>query len=75
MVGFGTTKFTRAWEPALLWNQLHFLTRASPNLGERKRLVSSTIILQEMQFGYVPIRGTSFRFLFAEVENDKCFVH
>jgi len=22
MVGFGTTKFTRAWEPALLWNQL-----------------------------------------------------
>jgi hypothetical protein len=21
MVGFGTTKFTRAWEPALLWNQ------------------------------------------------------
>src|ERR1700730_10547542 len=20
---FGTTKFTRAWEPALLWNQLH----------------------------------------------------
>jgi hypothetical protein len=23
MVGFGTTKFTRAWEPALLWNQLH----------------------------------------------------
>jgi hypothetical protein len=26
MVGFGTTKFTRAWEPALLWNQLHVLT-------------------------------------------------
>ena len=23
MVGFGTTKFTRAWEPALLWNQFH----------------------------------------------------
>ena len=23
MVGFGTTKLTRVWEPALLWNQLH----------------------------------------------------
>jgi hypothetical protein len=22
MVGFGTTKLTRVWEPALLWNQL-----------------------------------------------------
>ena len=26
MVGFGTTKFTRAWEPAMLWNQLRVLT-------------------------------------------------
>jgi hypothetical protein len=25
---FGTTKFTRAWEPALLWNQLR-----SPRIG------------------------------------------
>src|SRR3984957_9735103 len=25
MVGFGTTEFTRAWEPALLWNQLRLL--------------------------------------------------
>ena len=24
---FGTTKFTRAWEPALLWNQLHRSSR------------------------------------------------
>src|ERR1700680_3234858 len=31
MVGFGTTKFTRAWEPALLWNKLTypFSARAS----------------------------------------------
>jgi hypothetical protein len=23
LVGFGTTHFTRAWEPTLSWNQLH----------------------------------------------------
>jgi hypothetical protein len=33
MVGFGTTKFTRAWEPALLWNQLHSLTPAHRSRG------------------------------------------
>jgi len=38
MVGFGTTKFTRAWEPALLWNQL----RALRDRGfERNRLIDS----------------------------------
>jgi hypothetical protein len=26
-VGFGTTNFTRAWEPTLSWNQLHSLTK------------------------------------------------
>jgi hypothetical protein len=26
MVGFGTTKLTWVWEPALLWNQLRSLT-------------------------------------------------
>src|SRR5712691_9833537 len=26
---FGTTKLTRVWEPALLWNQLHSLTQST----------------------------------------------
>jgi hypothetical protein len=30
MVGFGTTKLTRVWEPALLWNQLRFKPRLGP---------------------------------------------
>jgi hypothetical protein len=35
---FGTTKFTRAWKPALLGNQLRVLTldrKVGPILGER----------------------------------------
>jgi hypothetical protein len=35
MVGFGTTKFTRAlWEPALLWNQLRS-PRTAPTFAQR----------------------------------------
>jgi hypothetical protein len=41
MVGFGTTKFTRAWEPALLWNQL----RSS---AKRKAMVSAIAMLRQL---------------------------
>jgi hypothetical protein len=33
MVGFGTTKLTRVWEPALLWNQLHSVTTPEGGVG------------------------------------------
>jgi hypothetical protein len=36
MVGFGTTKLTRVWEPALLWNQLRVSgSLAAPSADER----------------------------------------
>src|SRR6202521_5654252 len=34
MVGFGTTKLTRVWEPALLWNQFHSKAKCRVRKGK-----------------------------------------
>jgi hypothetical protein len=40
MVGFGTTKFTRAWEPALLWNQLRVLSNGQAENTNSARYIT-----------------------------------
>jgi hypothetical protein len=46
MVGFGTTKFTRAWEPALLWNQFH-------SSAQRNAMMSVIEILRQLRICFV----------------------
>ena len=41
MVGFGTTKLTRVWEPALLWNQLHSEPYSWPQTASRRQPLRS----------------------------------